>query len=176
MDQSTEEALRQELTYLRQKLQDQPVNTHSQELEEENKRLHAVLEGKFMNLTGEVLLIESHELFNANPNAWGQLSKKYNCGIVMIPNGGLQYLKIATEEQLKEAGLKKIKPLQPYAHLDELMSYLQAQLDVAKTMTHPEYMNLIKGGMTQVFETMEIMKLISEFRLEEKDVPPKEGQ
>ena len=182
MDQTNEEALRQELTYLREKLQDQPVmvpmeyEEKQKELEEENKRLQAMIEGKLMNLSGQVLLIESVELFNSNPNAWSQLSKKFNCGIVMVPNNGLQHLKIATDDQLQEAGLKKVKTLQPYPHLDELMHYLQAQLDLAKNLNQPEYTNLDKGGMTQVYETMEIMKLISEFRLEEKDVPPKEGQ
>jgi hypothetical protein len=180
MDQTTEEALRQELTYLRNKLQDQGSGDHTEceqelvKLSDENARLTTLIEGKTMNFQlGDVLLVENMDLIARDPDTWLKLAKKFQISIISLPNKGLAALSKATDEQLSEAGLQKIKPLQPYAHLDQLMHHLQAKLDTAKSVAKTDYITLIKNGMSETYQAMETMKSISEYIQDENNVQAK---
>lgn len=166
MDQSSEEVLRQELSYLRQKLQDQPqVSPETQDeiaqLKEENKRLDAMLAGKLLDVTpGSVLFIPQTD---SMPEAyqWRKFCEKFKCSIFAAPSP--ERIGFLQDEDLKKVGLKKIAPIDPYTHLDELMHSLNEQLDQAKRLDDSiEKVNLIKGVMDKVFDTMDAVKCYKE--------------
>lgn len=183
MDQTTEEALRQELTYLRTKLQDQPT-TNPQDYEDqiktitqENTRLQTMLEGKLMNLQeGDILFIHRQDILTQDPNSWMNLAKKFKISIVSVPNEGMSFLAKANDGDLRAAGLCKFKDLDPYSTLDDIMHLLQKWTEKSKEEDDKTRIQLLKGGMSRVYDAMEAVKALLEYvPLKRDEVPPEES-
>lgn len=174
MDQTTEEALRQELTYMRQKLQDQESNPPGndlleerlQDLQNENNRLSMMLEGKLMNFQpGDVLFVHRQDLITSDPNTWMGLAQKFHISIVSLPNDGLNALSKADDKQLRAAGLQAIK--EPLVTLDTLMNHFQSLSDVGKNLNQMPYVALAKQAMKHVYDAMQVVREIGVYEAEQ---------